>query len=151
MIFRPGKPIRKGSVLVEAALVYPILALFLIGTISLGLGVCAFQTVSAAAREGARYASVHGGQYASVTGNAMATQGTVYTNGIQPHLAGVDTSQVTYTVTWANSGEMPTYKDGTGKTVTNYVTVTVNYQWHPAAYLTGPINISSTSVMPMSF
>ena len=33
----------------------------------------------------------------------------------------------------------------------NSVIVTVTYQWTPDLYITGPLNLTSTSVMPMSY
>jgi Flp pilus assembly protein TadG len=142
---------RWGGAMLETALVYPALVLFLVGSMMIGLGVCAWQELTALAREGARYASVHGALYANATSNAMATQSSVYSNAISPMASGLDTSQLTYSVTWSDAGEMPTYKDKNGKTQVNYVTVTLTYQWYPAAYLTGPITLTGTAVMPMSF
>jgi Flp pilus assembly protein TadG len=151
MIHRRRSLRRPGAAMLETALVYSALAMFLGGTFSLGLGVCAFQQLGGMAREGARWASVHGAQYATVTKNAMATPATVYSNAIQPMAVGVDTAQLTYSVTWSDSSEKTTYKDKSGNTKINYVTVTLTYQWYPAAYLTGPITLTSTAVMPMSF
>ncbi len=37
------------------------------------MGIYRYQQVASLAREGARYASVHGSQYAADTGNAAAT------------------------------------------------------------------------------
>ncbi len=42
-------------------------------------------------------------------------------------------------------------KNGTTYSETNTVSVTVSYQWLPELYLTGPITLSSTSVMPISY
>jgi Flp pilus assembly protein TadG len=146
------KPRRHGGVLLEAALVYPILGLFLIGTVTMGLGIFSFQQIASLSREGARWASVHGALYAQATGNAMATPAEVYNTAILPLAAGLDTTKLSYTVTWANANQMPTNTDPqTMATVTNTVTVTVTYQWYPAAYLGGPVTLTSTAVMPMSF
>ena len=38
----------------------PVLFMFLIGTITIGMGIFYYQLVAGMAREGARYASVHG-------------------------------------------------------------------------------------------
>jgi hypothetical protein len=35
--------------------------------------------------------------------------------------------------------------------VDNIVTVQVTYQWYPLLYLVGPINLTSTAVVPMSY
>ena len=36
-------------------------------------------------------------------------------------------------------------------TIRNNVVVTVNYEWIPEGYFLGPITLSSTSQMPMSY
>jgi hypothetical protein len=35
--------------------------------------------------------------------------------------------------------------------IQNYVTVTVTYNWMPELYLVGPLTLTSTSKMPMSY
>ena len=51
-------------------MVYPVTILLLLGTVVLGLGVFRYQQVQCLAREGARYASVHGPQYAADSGSS---------------------------------------------------------------------------------
>src|SRR5436190_1509742 len=53
---------------------------------------------------------------------------------------------------------MPTYLDTDPtlvppgqKSVQNYVTITVTYQWLPELILVGPINLTSTSTVAMSY
>src|SRR5437660_12818491 len=111
---------RIGAALLEAAFALSILGVVLFGTVVLAVGIYRYQQIALLAREGARWASVHGGQYQSETGQPMATPGDVYSNAILPIVVGLDTSQLTYSVTWANNNEMPTYTSG-GKTVTNTV------------------------------
>jgi hypothetical protein len=53
---------RRGQALVEFALVFPILMLFVFGIIVWGLGVFYQQQLQNAAREGARYAAIHSSQ-----------------------------------------------------------------------------------------
>jgi hypothetical protein len=45
------------------------------------------------------------------------------------------------------------YTDSNNNTdnVTNTVQVTVSYQWMPAWFLVGPITMTSTAVVPMSY
>ena len=45
----------------------------------------------------------------------------------------------------------PHFRDPTGGSQYNSVSVTVTYQWTPDLYITGPLNLTSTSVMPMSY
>ena len=84
---------RRGVSAVEAAVVYPITILLLLGTVVLGLGVFRYQQLQCLAREGARYASVHGPQYATDSGNAYATNQTVLTQ-IETLAVGLDLTQL---------------------------------------------------------
>ena len=52
--------------MVEAAIVLPVVMMLTLGTCSTAMGVYYYQLVATLAREGARYASVHGSQYAAV-------------------------------------------------------------------------------------
>jgi len=140
---------RRGTALVESVLTYSLVFLFTFGVIVVAMGMYRYQQVAAVACEGARWASVHGGQYASETGNAMATSGTGYSTAMLPLCVGLDTSQLTYTVVWADPGEMPTYVSG-GNTVPNTVTVTVTYHWIPELYLS-PVNLSSRAVATVQY
>ncbi len=130
---------RRGTTAVECSLVYPVLFLLLIGVIVGGLGVFRYQEVASLAREGARYASVHGAMYEFSTGHAAATPTDVYNNAIKPRTVSLDPSKLSYSVTWNTDNRQ-------GSTVQ----VIVSYQWIPEAYLSG-ITLSSTSVMPMSY
>jgi Flp pilus assembly protein TadG len=55
---------RPGAVLVETAVVLPVVLLLLLGLLVGGMGVVRYQEVAHLAREGARYASTHAGRYA---------------------------------------------------------------------------------------
>jgi hypothetical protein len=147
---RRSPSVRRGASLVEAAFVYPIMALLTVGVVILGMGVFRYQMVAALAREGARWASVHGGQYAADGVGTKATPSTVYSNAIQPLAVGLDTSQLSYAVSWTDPSEMPFYDDSSGNLAINKVTVMVSYNWVPVAYL-GSITLSSTSVMAMQY
>jgi Flp pilus assembly protein TadG len=63
---------RPGAVLVETAVVLPVVLLLLLGLLVGGMGVVRYQEVAHLAREGARYASTHAGRYAE-DGQAKAT------------------------------------------------------------------------------
>ncbi len=158
MIRVPRRRRRRGATVVECAFVYPITFLLLLGLIIGGLGVFRYQEIASVAREGARWASVHGGQSAReaspLIGNpTLTTAGDVYTNAIKPQAdaANLDPLSLSYTVSWADASQNPTYYDYTSSTwKTNIVTVTVTYQWVPEAYL-GGITFTSTSVMPITY
>lgn len=153
---------RAGAILVESALVYPVLFVVVFGIIMLGLGVFRYQQVTHAAREGGRWASVHGAQYAKERAVAAATPDDVYQNAIRPQMGGADPAGLGYSVTWyadaaGNPDKRPsrsyTYTDSANTlrtgTVTNYVTVTVTYNWNTVLF--GVVPVSATSVTPISY
>jgi Flp pilus assembly protein TadG len=125
--------------MLECAFVYPIVFLFVLGLIVGGLGIFRYQEVALLAREGARYASVHGTKYAQVTGKTAATANEVYQNAMLPRMVMLDPKQLTYTVTWS-----PDNQPGSA------VTVTLKYNWIPEALL-GNTTLTSTSVVQMSY
>jgi Flp pilus assembly protein TadG len=132
---------RRGLTLVESALVYPTVILFTLGLMIGGLGIFRYQQVAALAREGSRWASVHGSQYAADTGNAAATQQDVHDKIVTAMAAGLDTTQLSCTVTWSPDNEPPN----------STVTVAVTYKWVPEALLGSSITLSSTSKVYMAY
>jgi Flp pilus assembly protein TadG len=150
MLLRPSRPRRPAATLVEAGLAFSVMFLLTLGTVIFAMGIYYYQQVASLAREGARWASVHGAQYAADTGNAMATQSTIQSNAIVPMAAGLDTSRLTTTASWDYSSEAPVLDDSSGNVVTNYVTVTVSYSWRPLLYMNS-MTLTSTSVMPMQY
>ena len=138
---RTPNPPRRGVQAVEAAIVLPVVMMLTLGTCSTAMGVYYYQLVATLAREGARYASVHGTQYAADTGNSPATAADIYNNAILPMAVGLNPSHLTSSVTW----------NATNSPYNNSVSVTVTYQWTPDLYITGPLYLTSTSVMPMSY
>jgi Flp pilus assembly protein TadG len=130
---------RRATTAVECAFVFPFTFLMIFGLLIGGMGVFRYQEVANLAREGARYAIVHGIKYQGATGKAAATPTTIYNNAILPKVVSLDTSQLTYTVSW-NTDNRP------GSTVT----VRVNYHWIPEALL-GGMDLTSTSTMTMCY
>src|SRR5262245_3304026 len=147
MLRRHSQYQRRGAILVEAAIVYPVLFLLIIGMVVGGLGVFRYNRVASLAREGARYASVRGAQFATDTGNAAATT-TAVENHVKSMAAGLDTNSLTVTTTWNTSNAL-THTSGSS-TVQNTVSVTVSYPWVPEAFC-GGVTLTSTSVMTMSY
>lgn len=142
---------RRGSVTTESIVAVPVLVFLILAILVGGYGVFRYQQIALLAREGARYASVHGGQYQLETSNAAATPQDVYNNAIAPYAVNLDMSQLSYSVTW-NANNMPQSVNSDYEAPTsNTVTVTVKYKWFPEAYLVGPIVLSSTSTVPMSY
>ena len=148
---------RKGSALVETAVVYPVLFLLVLGIIMLGISVFRYQQVAHAAREGARWAVVHGAKYAEETGNTAATPEDIFTNAIQPQMAKVPASTLTYSVTWDQNNKQtytylytnPTTGVKSVRSRQNTVSVTVRYTWDTGFF--GVIPVQSTTVMTMSY
>jgi len=127
----------------ETAILLPVVMMLTLGTCSAAMGVYYYQLVATLAREGARYASVHGWQYQQdVNGGNPVTASDIYNNAILPMAVGLTPSHLTYSVTWQPTNNVP---------YNNYVSVMVTYQWTPDLYITGPLNLTSTSVMPMSY
>jgi len=143
---------RRGATLVEFAIVAPLTFLLVIGLLVGGLGILHTQQLAMLARESSRWASVHGTEYAAATGKTAATPQDIYDHAIKPYAVGLDSSHLTYSVTW-NTSNSPAHSetvDGKSVRVSNTVTVQVNYNWIPEAYL-GGINLSSSSTSVMSY
>jgi hypothetical protein len=145
------RPTRAAATTVEAAIIYPVVFLFLIGLLIGAQGIFVYQQTAHLARVAARYASVHGTQWAQDTGNPAATPQDIYNNAILPQVAGLDLSRLSYNVTYNTSNQIynSTIVNGNVVATQNTVSVTVSYQWQPIAYF-GNGTLSSTSVMPMS-
>ncbi len=144
---------RSGATVVECAFVYPVLFLLILGLIIGAAGIFRYWQLASLAREGARYASVHGGQYAYEMNVTAPTPDQIFNTAIAPMATGFDTTQISYSITY-NTSNYPyhTTLDANNNIVPvqNTVTVTLTYQWVPEAYL-GGITLTSTSVMPMSY
>ena len=121
---------RKGAVLVESAIIYPVAFLLMLGLMVGGMGVYRFQEVSHLAREGARWASTHGAQYRQDMGtypgfiggtylrtdptplpgllwyqvDSSSTAGTwtgdIYNNGIRANMVALDPNLVSCQIAW---------------------------------------------------
>ncbi len=167
MLARPRPP-RRATTLVEAAVVCSATFLLLLGLLIGALGVFRYQEVAHLAREGARYASTHGGKYVkdgmpSLTGVPAITSDTDLRDYLVPRCVLMDPKELDVKVSWTASGKFtpanyPTYTDTTPgqnppgqKVILNYVTVTVTYNWLPELYLVGPIKLTSTASVPMSY
>ena len=134
---------RRGVSMVEAAVVYPVTMLLLVGTVVLGLGVFRYEQLQALAREGARYASVHGPTYASQQNSTYATSQTVLTY-VESLSAGLQTNALTCSVTW--SPNPPT------TSTPSTVTVLLSYSWTPEAYFQQtPLTLTASSTMPVTY
>ncbi len=171
---------RRGTTLVECAIIYPLVFFLLLGLIIGAMGVFRYQEAASLARTAARYASTHGAQYRKDAGLSVGSPGTsagtqngllcyqadpnqasgsdtswtgdIYDNAVRPNLVALNKNYLTCTVAW------PPVKSPSGVVVQNLpdnwpgstVTVTVSYQWFPELYLIGPFTLTSTSTMAVT-
>jgi hypothetical protein len=127
--------------------------MIILGLMIGGMGIFRYQELATLAREGARYAVVHGTQYAKDAGVPAPAPADIYQNAIASRAVALDLTRLTYSITYNTSNEPYHVRiDSAGNIlpVQNTVTVTLTYNWIPEAYL-GGITLSSTSVMPMSY
>lgn len=110
----PAAPTRgRGQAMVEFALVAPIFFAMLFGIIELGRAVYYIQTVNNAAREGARYAIVHGGDSADPSGPTIDLPGLADFQGanveaaVTQQLVGIDPTTVSVMRCWNGTPPMP--------------------------------------------
>lgn len=125
----------RGQSLVEFALVAPIFMIILLGTFEGARAVLAYNTLSNASREGARYALVHGANSPAPVGPGNTTALTTYVRNYTDTLG---SSHVTITPTWP---------DGSNA-IGSYAQVTITYAYTPlfAGMLhLGAMNFSSSS------
>jgi Tfp pilus assembly protein PilV len=165
---------RRGAHLVECAFVFPVALLLMLAVVVGALGVFRYQQMAYLSREAARFAAVHAGQYqqenaAAISAGTLPSVTSAYltTNVVQANAINLDPSALTVTVnfntssgSWgwddtANNGSRWPYSprtiNGTTYSETNTVSVTVTYQWVPEWFLSGPITITSTAVMPVCY
>lgn len=149
---RLNRMTRPAATTVEAAIIYPLVFLFVIGMIVGANGIFVYQQTAHLARVATRYASVHGANWAKDSGYPAATSQDIYNNAIVPQMAGLNPSLLTYNVVYTkNNQPASTVVDSSGNLVTmqNTVSVTISYAWAPIAYFTKG-TITSTATMPMS-
>ena len=115
-----GRP-RRGIVLVEAAVVYPVFLMVLLGCGVAGLGLFRHHEVSYLARESARWAAMQ---------DAPPAASEILEAVVRPKAVGIDLGSVSITPSYA--GDM--------------TTVTISYGWTPEAFF-GPVAIRSTAVV----
>jgi Flp pilus assembly protein TadG len=167
MIHRSHRP-RRGATVVEFAVVVPVVVLLIFGFLILGMGVARYQEMAFLAREGARYASVHGGQYRAdadlPVGDLNIWLTDVRTNGILPLCSYLNTDDLEVNVTYSTGNNYPaTAGNGGGSQnqapnqgiTRNVVTVIVTYPWTPEGlgfmFPSGAVTLTSTASMPMSY
>src|SRR5689334_18133145 len=109
---------QNGAELLESALVLPILLTLLLGTIWIGRGYMVYETITRAAREGARYAVLPSCSTCGSTtidapsSSCLDKSSGTFQNYVKPALqaANLDPNQVTnycQKTQWLNSGDSP--------------------------------------------
>src|SRR6516162_6823317 len=120
-------PGRRGVTTAECGVVYSLALLLIVGTMIEGLGVFRYQQLSSLAREGARWASVHGATCQTERNKSAPTSQDVLNNVVTPTMVGLDSSQLTCTLTM---------------TATT-ASVTLTYSWTPEGFFKTPITLTS--------
>jgi hypothetical protein len=123
---------RRGLAIVESAIVLPIVITVLLAIIAGAFAIFIYQQTAALAREGARYAAVHGYNYSQSSGQPSASDADIYNNAIAPHMVAMDPAHLSQAVIWA-----PDRRQG------SYVTVTLTYQLSIPIY--GDLTLTSSS------
>lgn len=148
----------RGASLVEFAVVAPIAFLLIIGFAVLASGVYRYQQNAYLAREGARYASVHGYAYRKAMGLAVGDSVVwtedIRTNAVLPQARALNPAKLTVAAAWQTGNNMANAGDPAtnfATTIKNAVTVTVSYEWFPEAFLVGPIVLKSSTTLPMTY
>jgi Flp pilus assembly protein TadG len=152
---------RGGAVVVEAAIVFPVLLLLLCGLMVGGTGVFHYQQVEFQACEAARWASVRGSDYRKQTNQTSPTQQQILQQAVLKYAPNMDPTAISIQVEWINNATNTTMawdaspKDvrsitASGEYFTNTVRVTVQYQYSPGMFWS-PMTIQSVSEAPMSF
>jgi hypothetical protein len=159
---------------VETALVLPITFMILVGLVVLTVAVFRYQQVAFLAREAARYAAVHGGQYRQQNAAAIAagtlpdaTADYIAANLVKARSAAMDPAGIQVVIRFntsggsydwddtANNGDRwpnsPRTINGTTYQETNTVSVTVTYTWIPEWFMSGPMTVTSTAVVPVCY
>ena len=125
------RPARRGAAVVEFAVVSPVLILLLLGMIECGRMIMVQQTITTAAREGARTASIEG--------NSSDTAKTA----VESFLTGAGVRGAKTTVTPSNTASL-----SHGQPIT--VTVSVSFKdvsWLPHPFFFGRKTLTSTATM----
>ena len=98
MIAAPPREGERGSTIAEFALAVAALMTMIVGIVDVGRAMYANHLVANAAKEGARYAVVHGSSCTLSGCPATAAQIRTYVRGLVP---GIDATHLTVTTTWS--------------------------------------------------
>lgn len=143
MFISPYKALRqeKGQNILEFALILPFLLLVLFGVLDLGRVYFSTITLTSAAREGARYLTLHSDDISNPLG---VFRNTKLIAAKEANYAGITVSTSQINVSCINVDDEPEYCDG-GKPAT--VTVTHNFDLVLGWVLPSPISITRSAEM----
>jgi len=147
---RRAKNARRGAVVAETAIVMTVLIALTLGGVDLQIGVYRYNTLSEAARHGARQAMTHGalapaayGIWGPGTYVGTVADGSPYANAVQPLLVGFPQNDVNIDVTW------PDGSNAVGQRVCYRLSTT----YRPLlGFLVGypTLNLTAVSTMPIA-
>jgi Flp pilus assembly protein TadG len=134
----PVKDARRGATMVEFALFFMLFLVVAVALMELGRGVWTYTTVAHAARQGARYAQVHGSLYPITNGDSSIEQ------VVKNNAVGLDPQEVAVTASWeswdpVNSVWVQDNVNAQG----SIVKVQVSY---PFRLVTGPLVLSQNTI-----
>jgi Flp pilus assembly protein TadG len=136
----PDAPRSIGQSMVEFALVFPIFIVLLIGLVEGGRYVFYAESLNHAAREGARYAIIHGGNSSAPTGPPHDPTGAAVQQAVRDAAVGFgDPDAIEFPVgpTWS-----PLNNDRGSN-----VTVTVEYTYMPVVPVFGAITVEAEATL----
>ena len=128
---------RRGQALMEFAIGLMVLLMLVFGIVDLGRAVFAYNTISHCAREGTRYAVVHGSESTLPIG--PQANNAQLESWVRRYALGLDASRLTVTSNWVDPTGVVT--NGPGATVT----VNVRYNFQPATLFFVPLPLQSRS------
>lgn len=133
----------EGQTLVETAACMFLLLAFMVGTIVTGMTLYSYNFVAESARDGSRYAMVHG----SSCSGCIATNASVQTYIQGLAYPGINSADLTAVTTWPDTGASCTPSSSPCNNPGNNVKVVVTYQlpWNFPLIPSNTITLSSTS------
>ncbi|MCX7825359.1 MAG: pilus assembly protein [Verrucomicrobiae bacterium] len=129
--------VRRGQALVEFAIGLTVLLLLVFGVVDLGRAVFAYNSIAHCAREGTRYAIVHGSQSTAPVG--PAANDPTLESWVRRFATGLQAARLTVTSTWRNASGVASNDPG------SIVTVVVGYNFQPATLFFLPLSLRSQS------
>lgn len=153
---RPGRTrrlarrARRGAQIVETAIVMTVLIALTLGAVDLQIGVYRYNTLSEAARHGARQAMIHGAMAPAALGiwgpggyTGTAADGSPYANAVQPLLVGFPQNDVVVQLEWLDGGNQ----------IGQRVRYSLSTTYRPLlGFLVGypNLNLNASSTMPIA-